>query len=141
MILTHLTLRQISFFLKLMLTNLLRDDPEFMEIMKVFLILCCLFPNLMHSFILFSSLRSVRKIGVISKVKHISEIARGASRMLIWNHRYHHTNTNTRLMIHTDTDTDTAYTDKIPVSVWDRYQYQVLSHIMHLVSVSVQYRY
>ena len=36
MILTHLTLRQISFFLKLMLTNLLRDDPEFMEIMKVF---------------------------------------------------------------------------------------------------------
>ena len=75
-----------------MLTHLLRDDQECIWNHESFtdtLMLISLFPNLMHSFILFSSSISVRKIGVISKVKHISEIAKGASRMLIWNHGTH----------------------------------------------------
>ena len=47
------------------------------------LMLISLFPNLMHSFISFSPLSSVRKIGVISEVKQISRISKELFHVLI----------------------------------------------------------
>ena len=59
-----------------MLTHLLRDDQECIWNHESFtdtLMLISLFPNLMHSFISFSPLRAVRKIGVISRDVYTSK--------------------------------------------------------------------